>query len=76
MSSNSKGIVSGPMEFRGELTLCVSNASRIAEVCQFAKSELGFDYLVDLTTIDNETRRRAGRRCIIFTARTFSTFAS
>ena len=49
-----KEILSGPMEFRGELTLCVSNASRIAEVCQFAKSELGFDYLVDLTTIDND----------------------
>ena len=47
------GIVSGPVEFRGELTLEVSDASRIAEVCQFAKAELGFDFLVDLTTIDN-----------------------
>ena len=46
-------IVSGPVEFRGEWTLEVSDASRIAEVCQFAKSELGFDFLVDLTTIDN-----------------------
>ncbi len=48
-----KGIVSGPVEFRGELTLEVLDASRIAEVCQFAKAELGFDFLVDLTTIDN-----------------------
>ena len=47
------GIVSGPVEFRGELTLEVSDASRIAEVCQFAKAEQGFDFLVDLTTIDN-----------------------
>jgi NADH-quinone oxidoreductase subunit C len=48
-----KEIVSGSVEFRGEWTLGVSDASRIAEICQFAKSELGFDFLVDLTTIDN-----------------------
>ena len=47
-------VVSGPVEFRGELTLEVSEASQFAEVCDFAKSELGFDYLVDLTTIDND----------------------
>ena len=40
-----KGIVSGPVEFRGELTLEVSAASRIAEVCQFAKAEQGFDFV-------------------------------
>ena len=48
-----KGIVSGPVEFRGELTLELLDAFRIAEVCQFAKAKLGFDFLVDLTTIDN-----------------------
>jgi len=48
-----KGIVSGPVEFRDELTLELLDASRIAEVCQFAKAELGFNFLVDLTTIDN-----------------------
>ena len=48
-----EGIVSGPVEFRGELTLELLDALRIAEVCQFAKTELGFDFLVDLTTIDN-----------------------
>jgi NADH-quinone oxidoreductase subunit C len=48
-----EGIVSDPVEFRGELTLELLDASRIAEVCQFAKAELGFDFLVDLTTIDN-----------------------
>ena len=46
-------VVSEPAEFRGELTLEVSDASQIAEVCQFAREALGFDYLVDLTTIDN-----------------------
>ena len=55
-----KGIVSGPVEFRGELTLELLDASRIAEVCQFAKAELDFAFLVDLTTLDNheETPRR------------------
>ena len=46
-------VVSKPTEFRGELTLEVSDASQIAEVCRFAREALGFDYLVDLTTIDN-----------------------
>ena len=47
-------VVSEAAEFRGELTLEVSDASQIAEVCRFAKEAMGFDFLVDLTTIDND----------------------
>lgn len=47
------GLVSGPAEFRGEFTLRIAEAARIADVCAFAKSELGFDYLVDISSIDN-----------------------
>jgi NADH-quinone oxidoreductase subunit C len=46
-------LVSTPVEFRGEITLSLSDAERVLEVLQFAKSELGFDYLVDITSIDN-----------------------
>jgi NADH-quinone oxidoreductase subunit C len=46
-------LLSEPKEFRGEITLQLSDAERIAEVCQFAKKDLGFDYLVDVTGIDN-----------------------
>ena len=46
-------IVSLPAEFRGEWTLEVSDAWQIEAVCQFARESLGFDFLVDLTTIDN-----------------------
>jgi len=42
-----------PSEFRGEVTLQLTDAERIAEVCAFAKESLGFDYLVDITSIDN-----------------------
>jgi NADH-quinone oxidoreductase subunit C len=42
-----------PSEFRGEVTLMLANAERIAEVCGFAKKELGFDFLLDITSIDN-----------------------
>ena len=42
-----------PTEFRSEITLTLADAERIAEVCAFAKTELGFDYLVDITSIDN-----------------------
>jgi NADH-quinone oxidoreductase subunit C len=47
------GLVSDPVEFRGEATVFVSDAERIAEVCSAAKNDLGFDYLVDLSSVDN-----------------------
>src|SRR6267154_206415 len=46
-------LISEPMQFRGETTLKISDAQRIPEVCGFAKKELGFDYLVDITSLDN-----------------------
>lgn len=46
-------LVSAPVEFRGEWTVQVLDAGRIAEVCAFAKNSLGFDYLVDLSAVDN-----------------------
>ena len=47
------GIISEPTEFRGELTVTVADAERMVEVCAFAKKELGFDYLVDISSVDN-----------------------
>jgi NADH-quinone oxidoreductase subunit C len=46
-------IISEPKEFRAEITVQLSDASRIAEVCLMAKKELGFDYLVDVSSVDN-----------------------
>jgi NADH-quinone oxidoreductase subunit C len=46
-------LIAEPVEFRGEVALKVLDAERIAEVCAFAKAELGFDYLVDVTSVDN-----------------------
>src|SRR5260221_1563307 len=46
-------LVSDPAEFRGEVTLKVADAERIPEVCAVAKNELGVDYLVDITRVDN-----------------------
>ena len=46
-------ILSEPAELRGEITLKLANAERIAEVCGFAKTELGFDFLLDVTGVDN-----------------------
>ena len=45
--------LSTPTEFRGEITLVLKDAERVAEVCAFAKNTLGFDYLVDISSIDN-----------------------
>ena len=46
-------LLSEPAEFRGETTLVVADAGRIAEVCEFAKKSLGFNMLLDITGIDN-----------------------
>ena len=46
-------LIAGPSEYRGEISVAVSNAQEIAVVCEFAKKQLGFDYLVDITSIDN-----------------------
>ena len=46
-------LISEPAEFRGEITLKVADAEQIAEVCRFAKNDLGFNYLVDISSVDN-----------------------
>ena len=47
------GVVSDPVEFRGEVTLTIADAGRMPEICGFAKKDLGFDYLVDISSVDN-----------------------
>jgi NADH-quinone oxidoreductase subunit C len=45
--------LSAPVEFRGEQTLEVLDPARLVEVCQFAKAELGFEMLLDISSVDN-----------------------
>ncbi len=46
-------LITDPAEFRGEVTVNLTDAERIPDVCDFAKKQLGFDYLVDITSVDN-----------------------
>lgn len=46
-------LISEPLEFRGEVTVTVANPERIAEICLHAKAVLGFDFLIDLSSVDN-----------------------
>jgi NADH-quinone oxidoreductase subunit C len=46
-------LISEPIEFRGETTARVNDSERIVEVCRFAKEQLGRNYLVDISSIDN-----------------------
>lgn len=46
-------LISEPTEFRGEITVTLADAERVAEVCEFARAELGFDFLLDLTSVDH-----------------------
>ena len=45
-------VISAPLEFRGEITVQVADSQKIHEVCAFAKKQLGFDYLVDISSVD------------------------
>lgn len=46
-------MLSDPREFRGEVTMTLADPEQIAAVCAHAKKELGFDYLLDITSVDN-----------------------
>jgi NADH-quinone oxidoreductase subunit C len=46
-------LISEPAEFHGEITVKLADAEQIAAVCEFAKGQLGFDYLVDISSVDN-----------------------
>jgi NADH-quinone oxidoreductase subunit C len=53
LKSRFNELIAEPTEFRGEITLKLADAERIAEVCAAAKNDLGFDYLVDISSLDN-----------------------
>ncbi|MGH7951772.1 MAG: NADH-quinone oxidoreductase subunit C [Limisphaerales bacterium] len=46
-------LISESSEFRGEISVNISDAEKIADVCEFTKKNLGFDYLVDISSLDN-----------------------
>ncbi len=46
-------LISEPTEFRGEITIKLGDVERIVEVCEFARKVLGFNYLVDISSVDN-----------------------
>src|SRR5437867_3939741 len=46
-------VLGEPSEFRGEITLDVLDADQITGVCAFARKELGFDFLVDISSVGN-----------------------
>ena len=46
------GLLSAGTEFRGEITHDIVEPERITEVMTYAKEELGFNYLVDITGVD------------------------
>jgi NADH-quinone oxidoreductase subunit C len=46
-------LISEPAEFRGEISMKISDAEKIVEICTFSKNDLDFNYLVDISSIDN-----------------------
>ena len=53
ITANFGELISAPVEFRDEVTLKVLDAEKISDVCAGAKRDLGFDYLVDISSVDN-----------------------
>ncbi len=52
LSKSFKGKIQDKTEFRGETTYTIS-ASDLREIAKFCQDELSFDYLIDITSIDN-----------------------
>jgi NADH-quinone oxidoreductase subunit C len=46
-------LISELPEFRGESSVTVGDAQQIVEVCLYAKNDLDFNYLVDISSLDN-----------------------
>lgn len=46
-------LVTDPAEFRGEITVGVGDPARILEVAAYARTTLGFDFLLDITSLDH-----------------------
>jgi NADH-quinone oxidoreductase subunit C len=46
-------LISELPEFRGESSVKLTDAEKIVEVCSYAKNDLDFNYLVDITSVDN-----------------------
>jgi NADH-quinone oxidoreductase subunit C len=46
-------LVSEPTLFRDEVTVRVFDSGKIDEICSFLKKEHGFDYLVDISSLDH-----------------------
>jgi NADH-quinone oxidoreductase subunit C len=47
------GAVTEPSEFRGEVTIELAGSERITDLCARAKESLGFNYLLDISSVDN-----------------------
>ena len=46
-------LISEPLEFRSETSVQLADAVKIVEVCRYAKNDLDFNYLVDISSLDN-----------------------
>jgi NADH-quinone oxidoreductase subunit C len=46
-------LISAPSEFRGESSVILSNANEIVSVCTYLKNDLGFDMLLDISSVDH-----------------------
>ena len=46
-------VLADPVEFRDEVTLTLTDAERLGEIATHAKRTLKFDFLLDITGVDN-----------------------
>jgi NADH-quinone oxidoreductase subunit C len=52
ISEKFSAAITGENEFRGEKTLTL-RAGALRDICAFAKESLGFDYLIDISSVDH-----------------------
>lgn len=46
-------LLAEPVEFRGEVSISLNDPEAVAEVCRCCKETLGYNYLVDISSVDN-----------------------
>lgn len=48
-----KDMISSPVEFRGEISLSIKDVNSLEEMMRFVKAELGFEMLLDISSVDH-----------------------
>jgi NADH-quinone oxidoreductase subunit C len=53
LKSKFPDLVTEPVEFRGEISVCIRDSGRVLEIMNFLRDALNFDMLMDISSVDH-----------------------